>query len=269
MQQQIRCFLLSFLAVYFLGISLPTYACDDGYAIVSGRTNYPPLSWRQDDYLDGGLVQLAKNLFSSVNVKATSDEGGPWKRILLRAQRGDIDLLLGIRRSKHREEYLVFIEPPVTPAVQSVFVHKNRDFSYSEWSDLKGKTGNITLGTQFGKEFDAYIIENLDMEYSETPEQIFKKLVLNRVDYMLAPLATTILFLEKEGLSFEIINKSVPLNVIDEYFAIPKNSPCVKHAEAIANSLKNTAGSDVMDNIIETNFMLWFQQKGISDEMKF
>ncbi|MBL4866244.1 MAG: transporter substrate-binding domain-containing protein [Pseudomonadales bacterium] len=269
MHRQFSHFLISFLAVTCLGLSSVLQACDNGFAIISGRTNYPPLTWREGDTLDGGLVQLAKNLFLEVDIEASSDEGGPWKRILLRAQRGEIDLLLGIRRTKEREKYLIFIEPPVAPAVQSIFVHKDRDFKYKNWDDLKGKTGNITLGAQFGKEFDTYSRNNLDIERSETPEQIFKKLVLNRVDYMLGPLATTILFLEKEELSFDIINKNIPLTVINEYFAIPRNSPCARYAEYIGEGLRKVTSGEEMDRILETNFMIWFDQKGISEDLKY
>lgn len=269
MQRRFSYSFISFLTALFLLDTSLAFACDNGTAIISGRTNYPPLSWRNKDKLDGGLVQLAKNLFLGVNVVASSDEGGPWKRILLRAQRGEIDLLLGIRRTKERENYLVFIEPPVTPAVQSVFVRKDRVFEYKEWDDLIGRTGNITLGAKFGKEFDTYLAKNLDIEYSETPEQIFQKLMLDRVDYMLGPLATTVLYLEKEQLSFEIVNMLEPLTILNEYFAIPKNSPCSIHAEYIGERLKKITETEEMDNIIEKSFLLWFDQMGITDVMTF
>ncbi len=262
-----------FLLVLFA--SSNAQACADGKVVVSGDQNYPPLTWTNNgDHLIGSSVALATKIFSELGIKVVPDEGGPWKRVLLRAKQGKVDLLLGVRKSAARLKYLDYIDPPITAAVQSVFVRDKKQFTFDSWDDLTGKTGNVTLGTSFGEEFDNFWLINLDIEYTETIEQGFKKLLLGRVDYVAGPKVTYMLYLikerikggSKENAKQEIIVLDQPLVTLDEYFAFSKNSPCKQYIPAFQQRLERYHASRAIDQLLEEYFTVWFDSHGISED---
>ncbi|MBL4866453.1 MAG: transporter substrate-binding domain-containing protein [Pseudomonadales bacterium] len=244
-------------ALLWLFLIAPSYACENGTALISGGPNYPPLTWRVGNGLVGANVKLAKLLFAEVEIDAQADEGGPWKRVLLRARRGKLDLLLGVRKNLERERYLTFIEPPITPSVQSVFTSTDRTFHYQEWQDLSGKIGGVTLGTSFGKIFDTFAKEQLQIEQARTMKQNFNKLNLGRIDYLLGPLMTTILYTRLTGFDDMIIHKTAPLMVINEYLAIPKNSTCHQYIEHFSKRVNEVQLDGSYDLLLEEYFILW------------
>lgn len=256
----------SILTLIWLFFAAPSYACENGTALISGGTDYPPLSWRVGDKLVGANVKLVKMLFSEVGIDAHPDEGGPWKRVLLRARRGKLDLLLGVRKTAEREQYLIYIEPPITPSVQSVFVAKERDFKFESWENLSGKIGGVTLGTSFGTRFDAYAKDRLQIEQTRTVRQNFDKLHIGRIDYILAPLMTTLLHSQKEGFLDNIGHKPTPLAIINEYLAIPKNSDCYQYADHFSKRIKEIQSDGSWDVLLEEYFMLWSEENHFLDQ---
>ncbi len=256
-----RCHLFTYCLLLAIATPHAFASCDQGTAIISGGTQYPPLSWRKDGKLVGTNVEMVQNIFAEVGIKATADEGGPWKRVLLRAKRGEVDLLLGVRKTVEREAFLRYVYPPVTPSAQGVFYDNNRKIKYDSWDDLKDKVGSMTLGVSFGKEFDTYMKKNLHVEPVRIVEQNFTKMELGRIDYILGPLMPTLMYLGKAGYANKISHTQKPLLIIDEYLAFSKNSSCVKYIDHFSKRVKQLLDNGSIDIIMEKYFMLWFDEE--------
>lgn len=241
----------------FYPISAYPYGCKDGTALISGGTTYPPLSWLVDDRLTGTSIELVSKIFLEIGIKAESDAGGPWKRVLLRAQKGQVDMLVGVRRNETREQYLQFVTPPITPAVQSVFVKRGSNFAYSRWQDLEGKLGGVTLGASFGKEFDQFARENLSLDPVRTVEQNFKKLKIGRIDYLLGPLLPTLLYSDLSGDRPHIQFQDQPLIIIEEFVAFSKASACKKHFQYFNKRIAEIQQDGTIDELLEKYFEIW------------
>lgn len=236
-------------------------ACDNGVAVISGGNTYPPLSWRRGDTLVGASVDMVRQILAEVGVTAKADEGGPWKRVLRRTRDGQVDILMGVRKSPDREHFLLYLDPPITPSVQGVFFSTRQAFAYHDWKDLQGKTGSITLGTNFDDEFDNYAREHLYLQAVRKVEQNFIKLEKGRVDYMLGPLVPTQLYIEKFGYGGKIASADAPLVTLQEYVAISRKSPCLKHAAHISKSLHQWTDSGRINEAMENSFVDWFQEQ--------
>jgi polar amino acid transport system substrate-binding protein len=230
-------------------------------AVISGGNTYPPLSWRRGDTLVGSSVDMVRQILADVGVTAKADEGGPWKRVLRRTRDGQVDILMGVRKSPDREHFLLYLDPPLTPSAQGVFFSAKHALAYTHWKDLQGKTGSITLGTNFDDEFDAYAREHLYLQAVRKVEQNFTKLEKGRVDYMLAPLVPTQLYIEKFGFGGKIVNADEPLMIIQEYVAISRKSPCLKHAAHISKALQQWTDNGRMNEAMENSFVDWFQEQ--------
>ena len=231
--------------------------CNDKTAVISAGSTYPPLSWRHNGKLTGASIELIKNIFAELGIEAMPDAGGPWKRVVLRAQKGQLDMLVGVRRNKDREKFLSFIEPPISPAAQSIFVRKDDMDSYDNWSDLKKKTGSTTLGVSFGPEFDAFSKEHLYIEQVRSIEQNFKKLLKKRVDYILGPLLPTLLYMEKNDYRYKIKPIRKPLLIIDEFVAFSNNSDCKQHIEYFKKRINEQINNGEMDALMEKHYLRW------------
>lgn len=242
----------------FLCQSLTAANCEDGTVLVSGESAYPPLSWRhKDGKLRGASIDLVSEIFAEKNIKVITDSGGPWKRIVLNAQRGKVDMVVGIRRTPEREKYLHFIEPAITPAAQAIFIRKQNEFQYKQWSDLKGKVGGVTLGASFDDTFDTYAKNNLHLEQVKTVEQNFKKLANHRIDYFLGPLLPTLLYAEKSGDRYKIQFVRPPFMIINEYVAFSKRSNCQQYAAYFEQRIAQKIAEGEMDDLLEKQYLLW------------
>ena len=246
-------------AIFFLFINVNAFAlgCQNGMALISGGSTYPPLSWAHEGKLKGASIDLVTQIFSELNIKVVTDKGGPWKRVVLRAQQGKVDMLVGVRRNPEREKFLDFIEPPITPAAQAIFILKESDFVYRDWNDLKGKVGATTLGVSFGSEFDDFAKKNLYIERVKTINQNFRKLLKHRIDYILGPLLPTLLYAEKSGYRYRIKFIRKPFMIIDEYVAFSKLSNCRKHSDYFNKRIAEITADGSMDELLENQYLRW------------
>jgi polar amino acid transport system substrate-binding protein len=258
---------LYIIQLFLFCLSFAVLGCDNGKAVISGDTSYPPLSWNSNKGLEGSLVSLAHKIFAEVGIETQTDGGGPWKRVLYRAEHGEVDLLLGVRKTEELASSLHYIEPPISPAVHSIFVLKDSKLNFQRWEDLIGLTGNITLGSNFNTQFDDFMKANLSMEYTETIEQGIQKLLNHRVDYLLGPRVTYALIMKKENRLDSIRRERKPLILIDEYFAIPKKSSCAKYVTHFSQRLKAMLESGELDTLLEEQFINWFQQNSNQDSL--
>ena len=250
-------------------LSKPLLACDGKEVVISGRMNYPPLSWLSTSGLKGSTIAIVQSALADLGIESRTVGDIPWKRVLKNAGQGDIDIIVGVRKTQERNEYLEFIEPAITPAVQALFYHVDREVKYERWRDLQSLTGSVVLGSSFGKDFDFFLLQNLDVERVETMEQNFQKLIRNRVDYILGPYATTTLFLEKEGLETQIVTNRKPIVVLDEYIAVSKASPCVSVADQLSTVLNQKLDNGDLEKAMEAHFIEWFEEFGITDDMYY
>lgn len=241
----------------FMCANAMALGCMGGTVLISGGSTYPPLSWEHEGELKGASIDLVTKIFSELNIKVITDGGGPWKRVVLRAKHGKVDMLVGVRRNPEREKFLDFIEPPITPAAQAIFVRKEDDFEYSDWSDLKGKVGATTLGVSFGSAFDTYAKENLLIEPVKTIKQNFRKLQKHRIDYILAPLLPTLLYAEKSGYRYKIKFVRTPFMIINEYVAFSKLSDCRQHSDYFRKRISEITADGTMDELLENQYLSW------------
>ncbi|MBV1869526.1 MAG: transporter substrate-binding domain-containing protein [Gammaproteobacteria bacterium] len=231
--------------------------CQNGTAYISGGSTYPPLSWEHNGKLRGASIDLVTQIFSELDIEVITDGGGPWKRVVQRAKHGKVDMLVGVRRNAEREKFLDFIDPPITPAAQAIFILKENSFKYHDWNDLKGKVGATTLGVSFGSEFDEFAKTHLHIERVKTINQNFRKLLRKRIDYILGPLLPTLLYAEKSGYRYKIKFVRQPFMIIDEYVTFSRLSDCRQHSDYFKKRIAEMTADGSMDELLERQYLSW------------
>jgi polar amino acid transport system substrate-binding protein len=241
------------LLFYLLNASIAISG--DKPLLISGMVNYPPVMWEENGKYVGIAEELAAIIFKKLNI-SYEYRILPWKRAQEKAKSGAIDLITGIYWNAERDKFLSY-STPFMSAPGVLFVRHGYKFSYTQWSDLIGKTGILNQGYSWGEGFDRFAKENLDIVWVNEPFQGFQ--MLNRqdrkVDYYLYGLLPGIIVINRHNLQQQI--DYIPTHVTDEkfYIAFSKKSP---HAALLPEV--NT----VIDRLVEEKFVDYLFTKYIN-----
>lgn len=226
----------------------------------SSHENYPPFHWYNNGEFYGITHDITKKLLSSYGVKYQVQYPEPWKRVLLNAQRGKVDLVLGLKNVEERQAYLSFTSAPLLNNPVSVFVTKDKVFNLDGWLSLHGLAGNMNLGDRHGTEFDNFAKENLDIHRVKGLSANFEMVKMGRADFFITGYYTGKAYLEANRLSDSIVALQPYLLDGLIHFGFVKSSPCVKLKSKFNRDLASLIGSEEFDQILQRNLALWREQ---------
>jgi len=254
-------YLLYFICAISLVLSTKVEAAECKLVKYSSHENYPPFHWYSDGQYFGVTHDITKKLLSSYGIDSQVQAPEPWKRVLLNAQRGKVDLVLGLKSVAEREQYLSFTSAPLLHNPVAVFVRKDQKFGLKGWHSLLGRTGNINLGDRHGTEFDSFAKEHLTIQRVKGLTANFEMLRMKRTEFFVTGLYTGQGYLEANNLTEQI----VPLkpHLIDGliHFGFVKSSPCLLLKRRFDKDLLRLIGTDEFNQLIKRNVQLWSQQQ--------
>jgi polar amino acid transport system substrate-binding protein len=206
-----------------------TYADSECKEIVyATNSHYPPYSWSADNasYLGASVALLQLLAPAGVNLRPAVF---PWKRALLMAKKGEIDLLLSLRITPEREEYLVFTGEPAFPNPIVVFALRTSNLKSADWKQLENYRGGVSLGDTFGGGFDDYLKQHLRVESALTLIENFEKLKLGRIDYYLSSenFGRSYLSINGNAGEHKIVALSPPISRESIHFGFSRKSRCL------------------------------------------
>jgi polar amino acid transport system substrate-binding protein len=210
-----------------LGGMLLTCGVHAACTSLSYATNpgYPPYDWSPDQqHYQGASIDLLRQILPP-GVTAIPVVY-PWKRAQQMAKEGRIDLLLSLRRTPEREQYLLFTTHRAFPNPIAVFVRRGHLLRLDNWQQLIPMQGGVSRGDTFGGGFDDFLKEKLTVEEAATMAENFEKLRRGRIDYFVTSQYAGNFYLLQTGLSHEIV--ALPPHISDEsiHMGFSRNSPC-------------------------------------------
>jgi len=218
--------------------------------VYSSNPMYPPYHWSDDNTtFDGASAELMR-LVLPAGVEARPLVV-PWKRSLLLAAEGKIDLLLSLRITPLRSETLVFTRHRAFPNPIVVFVRKDHGFKFASREDLKGLRGGISLGDTFGGGFDEYWRAELDVEQAPTMLENFRKLQAGRIDYFVSGYYLGMAYIARQHLEKEIVALTPALSNEGIHFAFSKCSPACALLEEVDRRLEELDREGVPQRLLE------------------
>jgi polar amino acid transport system substrate-binding protein len=175
-----KSFYFTIAAVLFTFVNV-AYSGDK--LIFSAYPTAPPNFWVKDGKLIGVGPEVVETIFTELGISVES-RVYPWKRALMLAERGEIDVIAGLYFTSERAEFLEYCKPHYAVSEVVVIVAKGKVFSFNKWDDLVGLKGGSLVGDSFGEEFDKFLTEKLNIEKVGSLIQSFKMLMKGRIDYM-------------------------------------------------------------------------------------
>ncbi|MBL8473033.1 MAG: transporter substrate-binding domain-containing protein [Rhodocyclaceae bacterium] len=225
--------------------------------VMSAHPDYPPYQWKEEDRIVGASVDIAGRILDELGVKWQADSVGPWKRVLKSAENGQIDMILSLRDTPERRNFLQFTGAPSFPNPTAVFMAAARRFDYHGWPDLRQRRGGIAAGDKFGEEFDRYAAQNLSLEETDTPVANFHKLAAGRLDFVLTGLYTGRAQLAALRLEAQIVALQPVVNSSQVHLGFALTSACRALIPKIDARLREFARDGTSEAALERNLVRW------------
>lgn len=253
--------LLTVVLLAVMSISAPVFAAECKLVKYSSHENYPPFHWYHKGQFFGVTHDITKHLLQSYGVDYQVQFPEPWKRVLLNAQRGKVDLVLGLKKVAERQTYLSFTDTPLLNNPVSIFVKKGKEFEFTGWRSLINRTGNMNLGDRHGNEFDNFAKNNLMIQRVKGLGANFDMLKMNRTDYFITGFYTGMGYLQSHGLTDQI--QALSPHLLDGliHFGFVKSSPCLVLKERFDADLRRLMHSSEFDRMLQHNIQLWHQHQ--------
>lgn len=217
--------------------------------VYSTNPNYPPYDWSvgQDRFEGASIELLSMVMPPEVQLKPAVY---PWKRSMLLAKEGEIDLLVSLRITPERSEYLQFTTHRAFPNPIVVFVREDRQFPFRSREDLKGHKGGIALGDTFGASFDEYWRKELQIEEAPSMVENFRKLDAGHIDYFVTSRYLGRAYLATHHFEHTIIPLDPPLSNLDIHFGFSKKSAALPLLDYVSRRLEELDKQQVPEQLL-------------------
>lgn len=190
--------------------------------IIAVDENNPPFMYEDGDSAAGLYPTLVEFIFQRMQTPVVI-KPMPWKRALMNADNGLMGIA-GIYKNSERLKKYDYSEALFQEKL-AVFVHKERTFPFSSLKDMKGKTIGTIRGWSYGDDFDLLRTDNLFIvEETGSDEQNFRKLLLKRLDCLIAVEDSGKALLEKEEFSGKIVQLDPYIAVNSTHLIFPKSA---------------------------------------------
>ncbi len=166
-------------------------------------TGYPPYYYKKNGEFEGLCVDLVNQVAENLGVKIQYQEY-PWKRLLGSAEKGLVDAIMPLFRTKEREEFLLFDDLGIASETNSFFALKDRNIEFDgRYEDLHGYKIGVVTEYSYGKIFDNYTEFNKVVTLNE--QHLIQMFKHARFDVGIGNKSVILFYAKEENLIDEII----------------------------------------------------------------
>ena len=207
----------------FLITLLPVQSLFAADSLSIAVSEYSPYVIVDGDIVSGIDVELADLLAARLELNLQHVRC-PWKRCLLLAKNGEIDLLPGVFKRSERMEFIAYIHPAYLRASKAFYSLKGDGVSIKAYSDLKSFRIGVERGASAFLQFD----NDNTLDKYELPNlaTMIKMLDVDRLDAFVAATIPTDYSLIRNGLRERISKSTYVYSGEDSvaYFGLSKTS---------------------------------------------
>lgn len=202
--------------------------------VFAGCSDWKPYCYKEDDLLQGSIVDVSKRILDAAGVKHTFDVY-PWVRVYHKGLNEANFLVLGLGRTQKREALFKWIAPLKQPAKIHAYQLANSEFSLEHVDDLKEyeiavERGSYTYDYLLSRGHDEEKIITIS-RYS----QLFKVLLHGRAQLFLLDDGAFIPEAKRNGFDHNDFKRSILAFTVTEYLATSN-----KTSDAVVERLKTS-----------------------------
>ncbi len=125
--------------------------------VVGISTGYPPYYYEEDGSYTGFCIEAINAVAEQLDIKVQYS-AYPWKRMILSAQKGEVDAVMPLFKTDEREKYLIFDGLELAPETNNFFVSKESKISFNDsLDDLTSYRIGVVEGYSYGSRFDDFV----------------------------------------------------------------------------------------------------------------
>jgi polar amino acid transport system substrate-binding protein len=191
-----------------------------GHAVAADKVRYcdypvyPPISWSDGKQVRGLAPRVVKAVFAGLDLDVEMVVLGNWKRCLLDAAEGRVDVVLAYSTAQ-REQSMLFSTVPVLREEVALFVNRQHPVKFEQLDDLARYRGGLLFGESYGN----------NLEWVSDSHQNFGKLIRGRIDFITQERRTGQLYVENLPGGQDIVALPKALNVDYLRVAVSRRSP--------------------------------------------
>lgn len=206
-------------------------------------SEWPPYEFTQNGAPRGLDIELARAAVLAMKAEPKF-EFYPWKRVLMLAQRQEIDAIMSVRPTPERQKYLLFPREYLSVSENVLFVRKGEEAHVPTVAALAGKMVGVTAGYSYGDEFDALMRAGVVVgDESQTEEQGLRKLMAVRYDMFVCDRIAGWHLAQSMGIADQITALPLRISTVKNYLAFsktPANTARIARFDAAVASLKKS-----------------------------
>ncbi len=198
---------------------------------------------------DGLIVKVMEELFRRID-QPLRMELCPWKRCIYMVQNQRADGLMLTVKTAEREKFAYFAEPFFINKIH--FYHTlGRDFSWNNFSDLKGLAIGVVAGSKYSQEFQDAIVEfDLQVETVTSIAINFNKLKAGHID--ITPVLDVVAMEIIEGnhaFHQQFVSAEKPLRTSAMQMAIARSSSLMDYTDSIDQTIREMKEDGTVERI--------------------
>jgi polar amino acid transport system substrate-binding protein len=210
---------------------------------------YPPISWSDGKHVRGLAPSVVKNLFGRLGYDVDIVVLGNWKRCLLDAAEGRVDVVLAYSTAQ-REQSMVFSTVPVLREEVALFINRQHPVKFERLEDLAHYRGGLLFGESYGVDFDRLVAQHQNIEWVSDSGQNFGKLIRGRIDFITSERRTGQLYVENLPGAQNIVALPNALSVDYLRVAVSRKSPLANRMPEIDAQLKRMVDAGEVEQLL-------------------
>ncbi|MBO6851288.1 MAG: transporter substrate-binding domain-containing protein [Marinobacter sp.] len=226
----------------------PVWADDqpasDPLVVTVGVNHAPPYRIVNGQQTTGLYVDIFREIADRLGWTLRFREA-PFRRVLLMAQQGDVDVMLGPLETEERAEWLDFVAPAFPPE-RRLFFYIEEAHRIDRYSDLDGLSIGVLAGARYFPRFDTD--DQLIKESAPRYENLMRMLEKGRVDVVIAPELIGLFTVRELDLPVLVSPFFVPGT--RSFIAVSRRSPVMAYADEIRAALTLVEKEGIHEDLV-------------------
>jgi polar amino acid transport system substrate-binding protein len=217
---------------------------------------YPPISWSDGKHVRGLAPSVVRQLFGKLGYEVEIVVLDNWKRCLLDAAEGRVDVVLAYSTAQ-REQSMLFSSVPVLREEVALFINRQHPVKFEQLQDLAEYRGGLLFGESYGVAFDRMVAQHNNIEWVASSRQNFGKLIRGRIDFITQERRTGELYVQNLPGAQDIVALPKALSVDYLRVAVSRRSPLSAHMPQIDAQLQRMVDAGDVQRLLDESEVIY------------